>query len=446
MGKSGRDERLKRPRLLGAMTGVALLAACGAPDVILPGERLDLRDGLATAPLNALEATAVPLPAQRLNPSWTHRGGDADHRIVHPQLGSSLTPLFSVSIGDGNSRRARITADPVVGGGRIFALDSGSTVTAIGLDGAVLWSGDVTPPTDGAEEASGGGLALDDTQLYVSTGFGRLIALDAATGTVRWEQDLDAPGSAAPTVANGLVFVVARDGRAWAIDAQSGRVQWQLTGTPSGANLAGGAGAAVTSEMAVLPFPSGEVLGAFPQGGLRRWSSVIAGERLGEAAGAAATDIASDPVIDGNVVYAGNASGRIVAMELTSGTRIWTATEGATSPVWPVGGAVFAMNDLNQLVRLSAAGGEVVWRVQLPTVEERAWYQRGSARAVHYGPILAGGRLIVASSDGLLRQFDPTSGASVGDIALPGGAASHPVVAGGTLYVVAADGRLHAFR
>jgi len=52
----------------------------------------------------------------------------------------------------------------------------------------------------------------------------------------------------------------------------------------------------------------------------------------------------------------------------------------------------------------------------------------------------------VASSDGLIRQFDPASGALIGTIALPGGAASAPVVAGQTLYVISKTGQLHAFR
>jgi outer membrane protein assembly factor BamB len=64
----------------------------------------------------------------------------------------------------------------------------------------------------------------------------------------------------------------------------------------------------------------------------------------------------------------------------------------------------------------------------------------------HYGPVLAGGRLIVASGDGVLRSFDPVSGAVLSEVPLPGGAASNPVVAGGTLYVVTRKGQLIAFR
>ncbi|MEO8532087.1 MAG: PQQ-binding-like beta-propeller repeat protein, partial [Deltaproteobacteria bacterium] len=64
----------------------------------------------------------------------------------------------------------------------------------------------------------------------------------------------------------------------------------------------------------------------------------------------------------------------------------------------------------------------------------------------HYGPILAGGRLLVASNDGVLRMFSPESGALIGQTELPGGAASNPVIVGGTLYVVNQNGQLLAYR
>lgn len=432
---------------IGLGLALAILAGCGEQDVILPGERLDIRDGLigSEAPADQNQARPISLPAQQGNAEFTHRGGSPVHYITHPALGAALGPVFAVPVGEGNSRRARITADPVVAGGRVFALDANSQVSAFTTGGQQLWTADLTPANDSRSDASGGGLAVAGETLYVTTGFGELVALDVATGGERWTQDLDAPGGSAPTVRGDLVYVVARDSRAWAVERSDGRVRWQINGTPAGAVFSGGAGAAVTSDIVVFPFPSGELLAAFPEGGQRRWSSVIAGERLGRAAAVAATDIASDPVIIGNTVYAGNVSGRVVAMRLDTGDRIWTATEGATSPVLPVGGSVFFLNDLGELVRLDGANGSVIWRVALPVEEQGEFWER-TRRFVHYGPILAGGRLIVASSEGVIRQFDPVSGSLVGTTELPGGAASHPIVAGGILYVVTADGQLRAFR
>ena len=429
-----------------ALLALAALAGCGSREVILQGERLDLRDGIAgqeAATVNEARPLALPAPTQ--NADWTHRAGGPDHRLRNPALPGALALAFMTPVGEGNGRRARITADPVVAGGTVFTLDARATVSAVTTGGALLWQADLTPETDGRADASGGGIATDGGAVYATTGFGRLTKLDAATGAVQWVQDLDAPGNAAPTVSGGLVYVVGRDSRGWAIEADTGRIRWQISGLPSPANFSGGAGVAVGGGVAVFPFPSGEVIGAFPEGGLARWSSVIAGSRPGQAGAVAATDIGGDPVIDGDRLYVGNVSGRVVAMTLADGERLWTANEGATSPVWPEGDAVFLVNDVNELVRLDAGDGTAVWRVQLPvftTDRER----RQNQRHAHFGPVLAGGRLIVASSDGVLRQFDPVSGASLGDVALPGGAASHPVVAGGALYVVNADGQLLAFR
>lgn len=156
-------------------------------------------------------------------------------------------------------------------------------------------------------------------------------------------------------------------------------------------------------------------------------------------------DVTGEPVIAGNMVIAGTSSGRIAALDRTTGQQIWSAREGAVSPVLPVGNAVFAVNDQNQLIRLDLATGGLVWARDLPYFVDQKPKKQDKIYA-QFGPVLAGGRLFVASSDGVLRSFDPASGNLVGQAEIPGGAATAPVVAGGTLYVTGRDGNLHAFR
>jgi outer membrane protein assembly factor BamB len=115
------------------------------------------------------------------------------------------------------------------------------------------------------------------------------------------------------------------------------------------------------------------------------------------------------------------------------------------SPVAVAGGSVFAVTDRAQLVRLDAATGEVIWRTDLPYFRA-ARLARREGTFVHHGPVLAGGRLWVASSDGSLRGFDPASGRLAARLELPGGAASRPIAFGDALYVVDREGRLNAFR
>uniref|UniRef100_UPI003F6D9940 PQQ-binding-like beta-propeller repeat protein n=1 Tax=Yoonia sp. TaxID=2212373 RepID=UPI003F6D9940 len=298
-----------------AIIALVLLGACAEDDVILPGARFDLRP----APPTVNQIRPVSLPAQVANPDWTHRNGGPTHKITHPALGATLAPAFVTGIGEGDSRRARITADPVVAGGVIYTLDARARVSATTTAGQQIWTADLTPGRDNPTDASGGGLSVADTKVYVTTGFGELTVLDAATGNTVWVQDLDAPAIAAPTVVGDLVYVVARDSTAWALDVTTGRIRWQQTGTPSTANFATGAAPAVNDRIAIFPFPSGEVLATFPGGGLQRWSSVISGDRLGRAI-SLVTDIGGDPVIDGSRVYVGNFGGRVVALDIIDGT------------------------------------------------------------------------------------------------------------------------------
>lgn len=432
---------------LAALAAIALLAACGDRNPPLPGERLALRDGLASAPVASINRSVpLSLPPASVNADWTQRGGNATHQIAHPALGPALQPVFFTDIGEGDSRRARITAEPVVAGGRVFGMDARSIVSALAPSGALLWQVDLTPPDARREDASGGGLASDGRTVYVTTGYGRIHALDASTGAERWVQDVNAPAGVAPTIAGDLLYIVSRDSRVRALETATGRIRWQMAATPAVSTYAaGGAGVAMGSGMVVVPFPSGELRGIFPSGGMQRWAQVVAGSRAGQSGGISATDISGGPVVVGNTAYVANAGGYMAAIDVTTGDRRWTASEGSAGGLSVAGGSVFVVNDVNQLVRLSAADGQVIWRVQLPlwVREDR---RNRSERFVQYGPLLAGGRLIVASSDGVLRQFDPANGALLAETALPDGAASQPVVAGGTLYLLLQSGVLAAFR
>lgn len=448
MGKSTR-----RYAMAGAAFAALLaLGACGDDELILDGERFDIRaplpgsDGAQSAGSGVALNTSREFraPAQVNHASWTHRGGDIGHKLAHPALGSALTQVWSANIGKGNSRRQRITADPIVAAGRIFTLDSTSNVTATGSDGATLWSRALVPATDKDGDASGGGLAFGDGTVFVTTGFGEIFALEATSGATRWRQKLDAPLTAAPTVDGNLVYVVSRDSQAWAINTKTGRIQWQLPGTPSPSVVSGGSGPAVASRLVVFPFGSGELSGALKNSGIRVWGSSVAGKRRGVAY-SNVSDVTGDPVIDDGVIFAANQSGRTVAIKLSSGERLWTANEGAYGPVWPSGDSVFLISDQNELLRLDRETGARIWGVELPYYTRRKLTKRDGIYS-HYGPMLAGGRLVVASGDGELRSYDPASGALVDTTPLKGGAASAPAIVNGTLYVVTSKGQLAAFR
>ena len=420
------------------------LAACGDQEVLLTGERLDLRgEEIATETVN--RATPLPLPRAVVNADWTHVGGNTRHQQSHVALGRDLRLAWSAPIGEGNSRKHRITADPVVANGRIYTLDSRARVTATSTSGATVWSRDLTPAADRTDEASGGGLAVSGNRVYVTSGFGTLTALDAISGEPVWTQDFDAAATAAPTVSDSVVYVVTSNAIGWAIDASNGRILWQVLGSVADRGVSGGGTSpAIAGELVVFPFASGQMVSAVADVGSRAWIASVAGERLGRGF-SAFTDLTGGPIVGNDSVFAGSHAGRAAAFDAVSGESRWRADEGAIGPIWLAGGSLFFVSDENRLIRLDAATGETIWAQNLPQFK-RTRLTRRKATFVHRGPVLAGGRLILASDDGELRQFDPVTGNLISSMSLPDGAARNPVVAGGTMYIVAENGQLYAFR
>ncbi len=427
-----------------ALASVTLLAACEEPQVILPGVREDIRPASDNEAVETRGSKPISLPAQQANANWSQSPGTVAYRTTHPQLRATPQRVWSASIGKGDSRKQRITAEPVVAGGLIYTLDSEANVTATSTQGQKAWSTNLIPANDGDEDATGGGMAYANGVLYVSSGFGRLTALDGKTGAIRWQKRLNATGSGAPLVNDGLLYLVAGDETGWAVDTSNGRIAWQIQGTPSVGNVLGAPAPVIAQDFAVFAFGSGDVAATFRKGGIRRWNASVAGGRRGRAA-AQIVDVTGGPMVAGDTIYIGNHSGRTVAFEIGSGERKWTADEGAIDTVWPVGGSLFQISDRSQLVRLDSSDGSIIWAQDLPGFVKDKPNRRGPIVA-HYGPILAGGRIVVASNDGFVRFFNPVDGTLLNRVEVPGGATTAPVVAGQTLYVVSTKGDLHAFR
>lgn len=436
-----------------ALASALVLTACSEPEVILPGKREQVRAVLQTADTDTTETTVqvaenqsrpITLPAMSNNASWAQGAGTPAFRTDHPALGTSLTRAWSNNIGAGDSRKFRITADPAVDGGRVYTLDASSVVTATDLSGTTVWNRDVRPERDSDGDATGGGVTVHEGTLYVSLGYGELVAMDAASGAVKWTQQLDATGSGRPTVSGNLVYLTAGDDTGWALNADTGRIAWQIGGAQSVSNVLGAPAPVVTDDLVVFGFGSGELQAVFRRGGLRRWGATVLGERQGRAL-SKVDDVTGTPMIFDGVLYAGNQAGRIVAVDASSGSSLWAAQDGAVGPVWAAGDSVFAVTDTNELVRLDKSDGSRVWAVKLPNfVKDKP--RRRSEVFAHHGPVLAGGRIIIASGDGQLRSYDPRDGSLTGSVEIPGGATTAPVVAGNTLYVVGRSGQLHAFR
>lgn len=437
-------QSVKTWRKLGfAVLALGALSACGGNNNrILAGERQSIRPQEQLVVENRAAAISLGNPVS--NAAWLQQGFAARHVVPHLALSANPVLRWSADIGRGNSDRSRITSTPVIANAVIYTLDAGGRVQASATDsGAPLWSVDITPIGErSGAEGFGGGLALDGGRLYVTTGFGELLAIDTASSTILWRYGFDAPLRGGPTVSAGRVFVMGSNDIAYAVDGARGKLSWSLAGPRSvGPVTMGGSSPAVAGNNVVLPFSSGRSMGA-TAGGTGQWNGDVNQVRLSDVR-ATIGGFPGAPVISGGRVYLGNAGGRFAALQLSNGNPVWELPVGATGPAAVIGGSVFLVSDTSQLLRVDAASGRVIWATQLPEFsnpEKRRGY------IAHYGPVVAGGQVIVAGTDGRLRFFDPVSGAAGYSVDIPGGAASAPVVAAGVLYLQNQKGKLLAFQ
>ena len=88
---------------------------------------------------------------------------------------------------------------------------------------------------------------------------GELVAIDIATGKVKWSSEFASAAFGAPTVVNDLVFATTFDGIVHAFDADSGSEVWQAA-LPAGSNT----GVAVNGDTLVAPAGAATAEGQAP--------------------------------------------------------------------------------------------------------------------------------------------------------------------------------------
>lgn len=414
-------------------------------DPVIEGERISvmaLEEKIR--PENPGQQTPFEAPRVWRNSFWPQAGGYPSHAMLHLDLGPDIARVWKSSLGAGQTKRRTLTAAPIVVDERIFAIDAQLTVSAFETEkGGRLWRQNVAPENKpGKVRGPAGGLSFYDGLIYVTNGYAELLALDPQNGEIRWRRNLPAPSRAAPTIANGRIFIVTLDNRTLALDAENGQQLWEHQGFSESTALVGSASAAATRDIVISPYSSGEVYSLIPENGAVAWSEDLgAAKASGSLAGLA--DIQGHPVIDAGAVYAMSFAGRLVAIDLRQGERIWQKDVGGLNTPWPAGNRIFILTSDNEAVALNRNDGSVVWVTKLPSFGN---VKKRKNPVQWYGPLFAGGRLWYAGSNKILVALDPESGKRVTRHKTGIEAVMPPIVADRTLYLVGADGKLMAFR
>lgn len=398
----------------------------------------------------------IELPPAYKNVSWPQPGGEADHTLHHLSGDVGLKSAWKADIGVGASRRSRLTSPPIVADGKVFVLDTESKVSAFSLEnGRRLWRADLTPKVKekfrirevidrpkARQIGFGGGVAFDGGKVFVTSGFGFVAALNAENGEQIWSVETGAPARTPPTAYRGQVYFVTNTNDMIALDSETGAQKWNYQSFEEPARILSAASPAAAGDLVVAPFSSGEIAALLADSGRPAWNDTIS-KSTSLTALATLNDIAGSPVIDRGLVYVVSHAGRLAAIDIRTGDRVWEVPMASLQMPWVAGEYLFLISVDAELVCVNRADGAIVWLSKMRRYEKE---KKRKGRIAWSGPVLIGDHLILASSRGDILKVSAQDGSIVSKRKVTGGVVIAPIVADEKVLVLSDAGSLIALR
>ena len=148
------------------------------------------------------------------------------------------------------------------------------------------------------------------------------------------------------------------------------------------------------------------------------------------------------PVLDNGIVTAISFGGKLAAIDVRTGARIWQREISGSQTPWIVGGYIYIISSDNQLIALNSNNGSIIW------INELESYKGNNKKdTIQWsGPIMASGKLIVTGSHGNILQINANNGEILQTIKTKKKIQLSPIIANDTLYILSKNGTLLAYR
>ncbi len=375
-----------------------LLAGCADNKKTAPTEG---RIAVHSEAGNQVEKTQIPVKTgvAHADINWMQASGNAQNLIPHGKIKENANEIWSNNIGAGLSGKYFVLPEPIIVNDTIYALDGAFRLSAVNEDtGKILWQKKL--PTSKNMSMSSIGLASDSNKIYIVNGNG-IVYATGLDGNIQWEHNTNAILRSAPTIENGLLYVLSGNNELFVLNTSDGSQAWQYSNIATDTNLFGMGQPAVAHNIAVVPFSSGEIIAFDARNGMILWADSLLSHRTFNQINDLSHVIAS-PVIVGNTVYLiGNAQ-RTGAFDLKTGAMKFVQNIGGQNTPVISGNAMFMITTKNTIAALDKENGALIWETPLTGKELKgvAWK----------GPVMANNQLLVVSNKGDILFVDAVTG------------------------------------
>ncbi|MCW8921784.1 MAG: outer membrane protein assembly factor BamB [Sedimenticola sp.] len=377
-----------------------------------------------TVPLLALLLTGCG----SMNPmDWFSSEDNSEPPAELTELVNSVATrvLWTASVGGGADEQ-RVKLVPYVSDGKVYAASRSGEVRALDAStGRAVWSVDTDLEISGGPGA-GDGLVL------IGTSNGEVVALDAAGGTEKWRARVSSEVLSVPRAARGVVVVHTIDGKLFGLDAATGTHKWIYDRSTPVLTLHGSSSPVIVGNRVICGFASGKLVMLNLSNGDLLWEiSVTAPSGRSELE--RMVDIDGDPLVVGDVVFVTTYQGEMAAISIDTGVVLWRRKLSSYAGMGADFSQLYVSDDTDHVLAVDPGNGAALWKNQ------KLQYRKLTA------PIELSGIIMVGDFEGYLHQLSREDGRLLGRLRIAKSAISTPpIVRDGVAYIYADGGELAA--
>jgi len=338
----------------------------------------------------------------------------------------SVEQLWSFDVGDGGGDRSLdLTAG--FADGVVYAADPSGRLTAVNAsDGSVKWTVDIG-------EAISAGVGIGQGAVFVADDEGRVYSVDAENGEQNWRVSVGGEVLAPPVIDSSTVIVRTVAGRVSGLRISDGERRWAYQRTVPALSLRGTAPPAIYEGVALTSFASGKLVANEVESGTILWEYDVVSP-TGRNEIDRMIDLDATPVLVGSVLYLAAFQGEVIALSLGTRKVLWRKSVSSFRDIAADDNTIYVTGDDGQVYAFDRLSGD-----------ER-WTQAALRGYSETGPTVFGDRLLIGDDDGRLHLLGRESGALVGRVDAGAILGGKILSDGDRFYALSLDGRLYAFK
>ena len=307
-----------------------------------------------------------------------------------------IKKLWSHGIGNGQGD-GFYKIQPAIAGSSIYIAAADGTVEAFDKQtGKSLWDTELERPLSGGVGVYGDALLLGSSDGFV-------LKLDATSGEVQWSTRLNGEVMSVPGSDGRMVLAHTLDGKLQGLDFATGEVAWTYDSNVPVLTLRGSCSPLLNGNTAYVGFASGRVLAFDIANGGIIWEARVAIPQ-GRSEIERVVDIDGTMTLLGNELFVASYQGRIMAIDVTDGRKLWQHNVSSFSGVSQGFGNVYVADEDGTVTAYQRSGQGERW-------QQTALAYRGLSRPTPVSSYLA-----VGDKEGYVHFMSQVDGEIVGRI------------------------------